>query len=226
MNNSTIDTLAQILNQPYDPEEDLYQTILRSLYSPQGLLVPYQDNLPFNELDNLQNLKVRGNLLKIPVTEQEDPIQGFERVQGDLFLKLQIKSKAVNRELAEIVEGLDISAHDRLSYLTETFVGSLKQNFVKALSLHQRDLVAERLKLWGITIQKPWEFYLIKYDNLPMFPGEFYNLYLLETVLNKFWEPISNHQLWQLSTQEQNYIQQVDQINHHLKLTHQWLAVK
>jgi hypothetical protein len=212
--------LANLLQEPFDIEGEFYSLIVKHLTSDTGVLLPYKDKLPIVDMDNLLEAKVRNNLLKVPVSTKEEPFKKLVRVNGRFFLNLKVEQKSMERELCEILNNLEMTPHEHMECILQTFHNQLQDTMVTMISKNP-NLAAERLKLWGIEITRKFDLFCLNYDQLPVINFGVYNLYNLEQGLANFSQPIPNSQLF-IGNNE--YLNKLLSFKQHLQMTQEWLG--
>lgn len=214
MNWSTQNHLASLLKEPFDVEGDLYSLVVKRLSSENGILLPYQEKLPLVDMDDFLNIKVRNNLINLPVSTKEDPIKSLVEQDNELFLQLKITEKSNERQICELLNNLEMTPKENMDCLLNSFFNELQTKMVELLSKGQEKLVAQRLKFWGIEIHRKFDLYCLNYDQLPLLDFGVYNLYNLEQGLEKFYQGVPNSRLFMGND---NYLNRLVQIQEQLK---------
>lgn len=220
-----LEKLAQILNEPFDLEGDLYYLLIEKLSSAEGVLVPFglkNDEARLNYIDDISQIKIRNNLLNIPISNQENLLNEVVEKNNQIYIKLRSnkQNKSTPREIAEIIENFYLTPLELKQNLQQELSSKLKNGFVKLLSEKKIDLAKERLLLLNIKIQKQFDFYTLNYDNLNV-EFEIYNIYNLKYLVDNFFENISNQELLNPPL---DYLFKIIEIKENLEKTNIWLA--
>lgn len=219
-NTELIDKLSSQLREPFDPEAELYSVVVKRLLSKEGLMIPYDKFIPILGLDDLTKLSIRGDLLKIPLSEEDNPNLTIVHHKSRTWANLTIEKKSTNREIAEIVENLEITPHEARECYCQELKNSFKNNFMKKLSEKKFDFVQERLKLWDINITKHFEFYIVPYEHLNPQELEIYNVFKMKFIVDNFFADINNYELLNPSM---DYLEKVLRLKNNLQNSNHWL---